>query len=298
MSDEITIPELNTITTIQEDDAIMLTHSDGVTEKIAAANLTARDTFIIAATPTVTGPTLGTGFAVRILFTAAITGLNTSSALVINYNETEYTVKVAKDGQLVDFVAQEFTENNATVYKYLQAYTVLELIYNGSNFVIVGNPIVFSGSDFKIYADGSKYKLVDEVAVDNINSVTSNAVAAKFNTVGEEKSGSVTSGTYTSNGTFKSENCGSITLTKGKWIVIFTMQYNGNMNTGYVIGCAIDNESYRVRVATANIERTLELQCVGIVNVTSSSRSVDLRVFHHLTVDIASNSFVKAIRIQ
>ena len=139
---------------------------------------------------------------------------------------------------------------------------------------------------------------VDTVAVDNMNSVTSNAVAAKFNTVGEEKSGSVTSGTYTSNGTFKSENCGSITLTKGKWIVIFTMQYNGNMNTGYVIGCAIDSESYRVRVATAGIDRTLEIQCAGIVSVTSSSRSVDLRVFHHLTVDISSNSFVKAIRIQ
>lgn len=131
-----------------------------------------------------------------------------------------------------------------------------------------------------------------------MHSVTSNAVAEKFNTIGEEISGSVTSGTYTSDGTFKSENCGSITLTKGKWIVIFTMQYNGNMNTGYVIGCAIDNEAYRVRVATAGVDRTLELQCIGIVSVTSSSRSVDSRVFHHLTVSIANNSFVKAIRIQ
>lgn len=177
IDDTITVPELTTITTIQADDALMLTHGNGVTEKIAAQNITNRDTFIISATPTLTGPILGTGFAIRVLFTAALTGLNASSPLVINYNGTDYTVKVAKDGALVNFVAKEFTENNNTVYKYLQAYTVLELIYNGTNLVIVGNPLVHSSADYKMYADGSEeLSVVDEVTADNMHSVTSNAV--------------------------------------------------------------------------------------------------------------------------
>ena len=184
MSDTITVPELNTITTIQADDAIMLTHQNGVTEKIAASNLTARDTFIIASGTTLTGPTLGTGFPIRILFTEGITGLNASSPLTINYNGQDYTVKVAKNGNLINFIAKAFTENNDTVYKYLQAYTVLELVYNGTNLVIVGNPIVLSGNDYKYYADGSEeLSVVDEVAIDNMHSVTSNAVAAVENEI-------------------------------------------------------------------------------------------------------------------
>lgn len=189
MSDNITVPELNTITTIQADDAIMLTHQNGVTEKIAVSNLTARDTFFIASGTTLTGPTLGTGFAIRILFTAEITGLNASSPLTINYNGQDYTVKVAKNGNLINFIAKAFTENNDTVYKYLQAYTVLELVYNGSNLVIVGNPIVLSGNDYKYYADGSEeLSVVDEVAIDNMHSVASDAVAKIFlNTIDNTK---------------------------------------------------------------------------------------------------------------
>lgn len=99
----------------------------------------------------VTGASLYTGATLKILFTAQIAGADTTSALTITYNSSSYTVKVAKDGSLVDFTAK--ASGNAFVY--CQAYTTLELMFNGTNFIIIGNPVVISNSDYSVYADGS-----------------------------------------------------------------------------------------------------------------------------------------------
>jgi hypothetical protein len=80
--------------------------------------------------------------------------------LTIVYNNVSIPVKANKNGSLVDVLSKE-TESN--VWKYLQAYTTLELIfqsdYDGqgnSAFVIIGNPIVLSSETdgYTIYANG------------------------------------------------------------------------------------------------------------------------------------------------
>ena len=91
-------------------------------------------------------------------------------------------MKVPKNGTLANFVASDLG-GSPTVYKYLQANTMLELLYDGTQFIIIENPVVISGSNFRINADGSR--LVNEVTSNNMNSVTSNAVydvAAKVET--------------------------------------------------------------------------------------------------------------------
>lgn len=102
--------------------------------------------------PTITGaPTISAGDTVKLLFTSAVTGADDSTALSISYNGTIYTVKVPKEGVLSNFVATELTTGNFT---YIDAYKYLELMFDGTQFVIIENPIVLSGEDYEIYADG------------------------------------------------------------------------------------------------------------------------------------------------
>lgn len=189
----ITIPQLDDVSVIDDTDEIMVTHSDGTTEKISGADMKAdivKDKIennngnavtvnavstIMASSTTITGPELGTGGNIKILFTADITGSDDTTGLSITYNSSAKAVKVAKDGSLVDFVAAEIS---AGTYKYLQAYTALELVYNGTYFIIVGNPVVLSDTDYTIYANGKNVlDPVDSVADSNLHPVTSNAVA-------------------------------------------------------------------------------------------------------------------------
>lgn len=192
----ITIPQLDDVSVIDDTDEIMVTHSDGTTEKISGADMKAdivKDKIennngnavtvnavstIMASSTTITGPQLGTGGNIKVLFTADITGSDDTTGLSITYNSSAKAVKVAKDGSLVDFVAAEIS---AGTYKYLQAYTALELVYNGTYFIIVGNPVVLSDTDYTIYANGKKVlDPVDSVADSNLHPVTSNAVADNF----------------------------------------------------------------------------------------------------------------------
>ena len=108
-----------------------------------------------AGTPTtITGaPALETGSVVRVMFGAVVTGSNTTTGLTISYNGSSKAVKVNKNGAKANFVA---TEVSTGTYKYLQAYTTLELVYDGVDFLIVGNPVVLSGSNYTVYADGKK----------------------------------------------------------------------------------------------------------------------------------------------
>ena len=39
-------------------------------------------------------------------------------------------------------------------YKYIQAYTTLDLVYDGTQFIVVGNPVLVSTNSYSIYADG------------------------------------------------------------------------------------------------------------------------------------------------
>ena len=108
---------------------------------------------IIAANTTVTGPRLGTGGNIKIMFTADITGADCTTPLTIAYNGTSLAVKVCKDGAKAAVYAHEVS---AGTFKFIQAYTTLEFVYDGTDLVIVGNPVVLSSADYTIYADGQK----------------------------------------------------------------------------------------------------------------------------------------------
>lgn len=146
-----TIPSLSDVTDIQDTDQVMVTNSQGQSYKIAGSELNKRNKIIIASNTTVTGTPLKTGWPVRIYFTADITAANATTTMQINYNNVNYYVKVPKNGALANYVAKAV----GNTYKYVQAYTTLELIYDGTQFVIIGNPIVISSVDYSIYADGS-----------------------------------------------------------------------------------------------------------------------------------------------
>jgi hypothetical protein len=75
---------------------------------------------------------------------------------------TEIPVVVNKYGVLIPLPIHTMDESGTTVYKSLQANTILEMYYtsdyDGNNnpaFVVIGNPIVLSSDDYKIYADGN-----------------------------------------------------------------------------------------------------------------------------------------------
>lgn len=106
---------------------------------------------IMANGTTLTGVTIASGSIIRVMFTAAITGSDTTTGLSLTYNGTAYPVKVGKQGALASFVASNISDS----YIYAQAYTTLELAFDGTQFIIIGNPVVLSSSDYTIYADGN-----------------------------------------------------------------------------------------------------------------------------------------------
>ena len=65
-----------------------------------------------------------------------------------------YDVMVNKDGTLINLPIHEFTESSDVVYKSLQSNTILNLFFDGTQFVIIGNPTVLSSADYEIYANG------------------------------------------------------------------------------------------------------------------------------------------------
>lgn len=150
----ITIPSLNDVSDIADSDVVMITNSQGESFKLAGSEINKRGKIIIASSTTVTGAPLKTGSSVRIYFTADLTAANASTTLQLNYNGVNYYVKAPKNGALVNFVATNLG-GTPTVYKYLQAYTTLELLFDGTQFVIIGNPVILSSADYTIYADGS-----------------------------------------------------------------------------------------------------------------------------------------------
>lgn len=112
--------------------------------------------FVSASSTTITGPLLVSGGTIRVMFTAAIAGTDTTTGLTISYNGQSVAVKVYKEGTLENFTAAKISWQDASaVYRYLDAGTTLELLYDGTQFIIVNNPIVLKSIRYTIYADGT-----------------------------------------------------------------------------------------------------------------------------------------------
>jgi hypothetical protein len=112
--------------------------------------------FVSASSTTITGPLLVSGGTIRVMFTAAIAGSDTTTKLTLSYNTQNIDVKVYKDGSLEDFTAAKISwQDSSAAYRYLDAGTTLELLYNGSYFIIVNNPVVLKSIRHTIYADGT-----------------------------------------------------------------------------------------------------------------------------------------------
>lgn len=102
---------------------------------------------------------------IKVMFTADISDTNATGGitpLTITYNGVSVPVKANKNGALVDVLAKEVQTN---IWKYLQAYTTLELIYQSDYdgnenpaFIISGNPLVLSSAVYEIYANGYNAK--------------------------------------------------------------------------------------------------------------------------------------------
>ena len=122
---------------------------------------------VSASSTTINSAVLANGDSIQVLFTADIGGSDTTTGLSLVYNGTTTPVKVAKDGSLVDFTAVETATN---IFKYLQKYTTLELYFDGTNFVILGNPLVLSSADYEIYANGynNLYEMQPLVTTENV----------------------------------------------------------------------------------------------------------------------------------
>jgi hypothetical protein len=122
------------------------------TKPAKSGGIFALNAVIMASNKTLSGVAISAGSVVRVLFTAALTGSDATTGLTLTYNGSAYAVKVGKNGVLADVLAHLVDEN----YVYVQAYTTLELMFNGSQFVVMGNPVVISNADFSVMADGSK----------------------------------------------------------------------------------------------------------------------------------------------
>jgi hypothetical protein len=121
---------------------------------ILVANLM-QTSVISSASTTVNGAPLYNGANVKVMFTSALSGADASTALTLTYNGSNITVKVPVNGALADYTAKAVDESGTTAYYYCQAYTTFELLFDGTNFVITNNPVVYSNSDYEIKSDGS-----------------------------------------------------------------------------------------------------------------------------------------------
>lgn len=132
-----------------------ITAAEAVNNQLLTA-LRLSSTFLTANSTTVAGPLLVTGGTIRVLFTAAIAGSDTATGLTISYNGTSIPVKVYKDETLSAFTAAKISwEDASAVYRYLDAGTTLELLYDSTAFIIVNDPIVLKSIRHAIHADGT-----------------------------------------------------------------------------------------------------------------------------------------------
>lgn len=104
----------------------------------------------ISNSTTINGPDLFANLRLKIMFTSNITGSNTTTPLTLIYNGVSVAVKSAKNGSFNNVYAH----NVYGTYIYFQAYTTIELMFDGVQFIINGNPVVLSAANYSVYADG------------------------------------------------------------------------------------------------------------------------------------------------
>lgn len=131
--------------------------------KRAIGGYSAGSSAISASTTVIDNIPISNNSSIKVMFTADISDTNATGGITpleITYNGVSIPVKASKDGALVDIFAKEVQTN---IWKYLQAYTTLELVYQSDYdgqgnpaFIIVGNPILLSDTYYTIYADGLK----------------------------------------------------------------------------------------------------------------------------------------------
>ena len=95
---------------------------------------------------------------IKVLFVNGHNCANSSTPMTLNGK----SIVVNKYGSLIPLPINTIDEGGTTVYKAVQANTVLEMYYNSNYdgnghgaFVVIGNPAVISNADYTIYADGS-----------------------------------------------------------------------------------------------------------------------------------------------
>lgn len=136
------------------DELALYDSANNVTKKITKQNLLSEiQPPIIASSTTINGPAVEEGLYIKVIFTSAISASDTVTPLEINYNGDSVPVKVMKSGVASDILAHEISSG---VYSYLQAMVTFEMVYSSAEtaFILVGNPIVLSSTDYTIYADG------------------------------------------------------------------------------------------------------------------------------------------------
>lgn len=84
-----------------------------------------------------------------LMFTGYWYGVDTTTPLALTYNGTSYPVKAYKNSNYIDITAREYS----TDYVYLKDAT-LDMIFTGTEFRIIDNPIIYKSDDLLIYADG------------------------------------------------------------------------------------------------------------------------------------------------
>ena len=112
---------------------------------------------IVTTSTTITNaPSIVSGNVVKVMFTQDIAGTDTTTGFLLSYNGSSYPVKVYKDGVLANFTAAKVSWLESTaVYKFLDGGTVLELIFDTTEFIIINDPVVLKSSRYAIHADGS-----------------------------------------------------------------------------------------------------------------------------------------------
>ena len=121
---------------------------DAATKKLISAGAQL-STIVEANSTTITGPFLGNSGIITVLFTANLSANDGTTGLVITYNGNPINVMVSKDGIPSAFTAANIGwGKQSAVYRYLDAYTTLKLYYNGTNFLILDNPIVLKNEAY------------------------------------------------------------------------------------------------------------------------------------------------------
>ena len=114
-------------------------------------------TFISINSTNINGVFASNNMLMSVMFTSNIVGTDTVTPLTITYNGDVIPVKISKEGTLISITAKEISKGT---YRYIDAFTTLDFVYledaegNGPAFVIIGNPIVLSSTDYTIYANG------------------------------------------------------------------------------------------------------------------------------------------------